>query len=281
MSTDQPPQGQRFSHLYIERGDPTQDSQRMRRRIAVAIRDNGVFEHLDKKVEHELGVHVPAHGLWVKFLAECDLRDVLDLVTVAFNYLVGLYRIGGVQQEAPGRWLAEIERIFAEENVHYRVDGQGGVHFHFDEEFARNRAATVAVLQAARYANSLHAFEEGMAALRSVPPNGKGAIRGVFAAAEGIFRLILPNMPRLGAAELDGLAPLLQRAQPNGYTARRASAKMLNSLKDWADAAHFYRHEQGTPDEIAQPPLRLAVYIVSAGASHLRWLAELDAGTES
>jgi hypothetical protein len=50
---------------------------------------------------------------------------------------------------------------------------------------------------------------------------------------------------------------------------------MLNSLKDWVDAAHFYRHEQGA-EEVTRPPLRLAVYIVSSGASHVRWLAELD-----
>jgi hypothetical protein len=29
---------------------------------------------------------------------------------------------------------------------------------------------------------------------------------------------------------------------------------MLASLKDWVDAAHFYRHEEGTADEVAQPP---------------------------
>jgi hypothetical protein len=31
------------------------------------------------------------------------------------------------------------------------------------------------------------------------------------------------------------------------------------------------------PDKIAQPPLHLAIYLVSTGAAHLRWLAELDA----
>ena len=31
-----------------------------------------------------------------------------------------------------------------------------------------------------------------------------------------------------------------------------------------------------TYGSLAQPPLPLAVYLVSAGAAHLRWLAELD-----
>lgn len=279
MSQDQPPQGQRFSHLYLDRREPTQDSARMRRRIAASIR-SGTFDNLGPLAEQELGVDIPWHGShrdWVSFLAKCDLRDALDLVTITFRYLFALQHIGGVHKDAPARWLSEIGRILAEENVHYRVDDQGGIHFHFDEEFARNRASTIGVLQAARYANSLHAFEEGMAMLAGVPPNGKGAIRAVFAATEAVFKLILPAAPRLGAAELGGLEPVLQRLYPSGNTARRSSLKMLSSFKDWVDAAHFYRHEQGAPDEVAQPPLNLAVYLVSSGASHLRWLAELDA----
>jgi hypothetical protein len=54
---------------------------------------------------------------------------------------------------------------------------------------------------------------------------------------------------------------------------------MLQSLRGWIDAAHGYRHEEGKPDTVAQPPLTLAVYLVSTGAAHLPWLAELDAAT--
>jgi len=50
---------------------------------------------------------------------------------------------------------------------------------------------------------------------------------------------------------------------------------MLASFKDWVDAAHFYRHEEGS-EEPAQPPLQLAIYIVATGTAHLRWLAVLD-----
>lgn len=160
------------------------------------------------------------------------------------------------------------------------MDEQGGVHFRPDKEFAHNRAAAVAALQSSRYANALDAFERGMAALASVPPDGKGAVRYVFGAVETLFRLMVPRAPRLGATELDGLAPLLQHKYTADETARRASAKMLSSLKDWVDAAHLYRHEQGA-EEVAQPPLEIAVYIVSTGASHLRWLAELDASLQA
>jgi hypothetical protein len=284
MSPDDPPSGARFSHVYLDRGEPRQDSARMRRRITALIRACGSdLDELGQAVEREQGVEVLYMGYeghnWKAFLSACDLRDVLDLVTVAYRHLQGKLRTGIRDAALPRRWLEEIGRIFAEENVHYRVDDRGGVHFHFDEEFARNRAAAVAVLQAARFANALDAFENGMAALAQAPPDGKRGIRGVFAAVEAIFRLILPNAPRLGAVELNGLAALLQRLYAQDDTAQRSAGKMLGGLKDWVDAAHFYRHEEGA-EEVAQPPLKLAVYIVSTGASHLRWLAEVDASLQ-
>jgi hypothetical protein len=223
-----------------------------------------------RHVRRELGIDVAYHVYWPDFVEKMQLRDVLDLVTIAFRQL----RAANCSSE---NWLRNIQRIFQEENVAYRVDALGGVHFYVDEEFARNRADAIAALGPARYANALHAFEGDMTELRQIPPNGKGAIRGVFGAAEAVFKLILPNMPRLGAAELDGLAPLLQQVYHDDDTARRSAVKMLSSPKDWVDAAHFFRQEQGMADEVAQPPLGLAVHIFCAGAAHLRWLAELDA----
>jgi hypothetical protein len=44
---------------------------------------------------------------------------------------------------------------------------------------------------------------------------------------------------------------------------------------DWIDAAQFYRHEAGQ-EAPTQPPLMLAVQMVSVGASFMRWLGELD-----
>jgi len=45
---------------------------------------------------------------------------------------------------------------------------------------------------------------------------------------------------------------------------------------DWIEAAHFYRHEPGM-EEPAQPPLELAIELVSVGAAFIRRLAGLDA----
>ena len=51
--------------------------------------------------------------------------------------------------------------------------------------------------------------------------------------------------------------------------------KQLNSLREWIDAAHFYRHEPGT-EEPAQPPIEIAIELVSQGAAWLRWLVTMD-----
>jgi hypothetical protein len=88
MIPDDPPQGQRFSQVYIERGEPTGDSARMRHRIGSAISHYRPLEDgLGDAVQRRVGIPVPYPTNWQKFLKESDLRDVLDLVTVAYNLL--------------------------------------------------------------------------------------------------------------------------------------------------------------------------------------------------
>jgi hypothetical protein len=79
---------------------------------------------------------------------------LFDVVTLGYVFLRHKERF-----IRASRWLQEAGRIFAEENVHYSVDDKGGVHFRFDEEFARGNVATIAALQTPRYANARAAFE--------------------------------------------------------------------------------------------------------------------------
>jgi hypothetical protein len=279
MVDEPPPTGQRFSQVYIQRGEPTQDSKRMRRRLAATIKSDR-FNPLSLRdfpalVPQKLGVEVqmiPPYGApdWVAFCRDCELKDLLDFVTLAYGYF---------GSSTATRWCQEVRRIFEEENVHYTVDDRGGVHFKIDAEFEHNRAATIACLQDARYRNALNEFEGAMAALAKAPPDGKLAIRATFGAAEGLFRLMFPNSPRLTAQEAQRLEPLIQGLHAADGVARGARSKLLNSFKDWIDAAHFYRHEAGHEEPI-QPPLTLAVQMVSVGASFIRWLGELDGSTQ-
>ena len=269
--TSKPPGGQRFSHVYIDRGEPTGDSPRMRHRLMSEVLEmpKHLRDSLVGMVGKELGV---PWSTWGSFFKEAETRDVLDFVTLAYRCIRQAPNTG---RWTPATWVNSCRRIFTEENLHYCFDDSGGAHFRYDQEFDRNCAATIAALENGRYANALQAFNATMADLAEAPPNGKLAIRAVFSAVECVFRLILPKAPRLAAAELEGLTPIIQQLYERDETAKRSAAKMLNSLKDWVDAAHFYRHEGGS-EEPAKPPLRFAVYIVSCGASHLRWLAEID-----
>ena len=87
-----------------------------------------------------------------------------------------------------------------------------------------------------------------MASLSEAPPDGKGAIRSIFAAIEGLFRLMYPNSPRLTVGKSDKVMLVLQASYKDDKPALGAASKMLGGFKDWVDAAHFYRHEPGSEE---------------------------------
>ena len=178
MSEGHAPKGQRFSHVYLDRGKPTADSARMRHRLASLMMRMDELNNFGSIAIDELGVNIAYVGSyegrgyyhWRSFVEGCELRDVLDIISLAWRYLMT-----DSDTRTANRWLAGVKRIFVEENICYVLDEQGGVHFAVDSEFEANRAATIGVLRAPRYANALSEFEAGFAAL---PDNAKGAVRG-------------------------------------------------------------------------------------------------------
>jgi hypothetical protein len=268
----QVPEGKRFTHVYLERGEPAGDSPRMRVRLRSLVQSIRPIFEAGGSITSELGIEF--HD-WRDFFNTARLRDILDFITIAYcdlsqNRIPSFYR---------DQWLDGVQRIFLEENVHYRVDRRGGVHFQSDQEFTQAATAAISALQRQRYANSLDAFNRSLAALAEAPPDGKGAIRATFTAIEGLFILMFPEVKRVAAGETSRLRPRIEQVYNGDRRAQETSCKMLQSFGDWIDAAHGYRHEEGKPDTVAQPPLTLAVYLISTGAAHLRWLAELDATT--
>ncbi len=69
--------------------------------------------------------------------------------------------------------------------------------------------------------------------------------------------------------------PLVQKLYGADAVALRAANKQVASFKDWVDASHNYRHEQGS-EEPVQPPIDLAILAISNGTSFLRWLIAID-----
>lgn len=53
----------------------------------------------------------------------------------------------------------------------------------------------------------------------------------------------------------------------------------IEEFKKWITSANNYRHGQAT-ETIDEPPLTLAILIISTGVAYLRWLAELDSLTQ-
>jgi hypothetical protein len=159
----------------------------MRRRVAAVIDalPDVCRSDLHAKAQEELGIDLPWRA-WPKFCANCDLRDLLDLVTITYT-VIQLWENRVIPYGGSTEFVKKIARLFSEEGVCYRVDEYGGVHFQTDKEFSTNKAATVAVLGTARYANVLNSFEQAFQAFSIVPPDGKSAIRLTFAAIEGFL----------------------------------------------------------------------------------------------
>jgi hypothetical protein len=266
----------RFSQLYIDKPSPLPDSERARRRLgklAETVTIQSTTKALSEYLEQELGitVSIPYQHYWARFYEKCNIRDALDSITLTYRFLEKKGISAGAR-----RWRQEARRIFAEEHLAFAIDDDGIVHPAVDSEFQRNRLATVAGLQQARYSNSLAAFERVSDELAGVPPNGKDAWRAVFTAVEGLFRLMFQSAPQLNAAAVEANLPnLIQQLHSADPVALRAANKQIASFKDWVDSSHNYRHEPGS-EEPVQPPIDLAILAISGGAAFLRWLVTLD-----
>lgn len=270
------PEGSLYRRIYLPKESPRADSKRMRNRLASLVEKLWTFDQrreLGNLIDYELGLRISrsSHGyvFFTTFFQEADIVDALSAVTVCFNFARQ-----GVSKQA--EWLREVRRIFTEENVRYRVDDKGGVHPLVDTMFELLEVAAVKDLGLPRYANALAAFKAYQAAMDKPPTDGKAAIRGVFEAAEIVFKLAFPRAPRLARDLLEqNLGPALNARYARTSEAQRSSQQVLKAMGQWVDAAHHYRHGQGS-EEPTQPPFELAIQLVSAGTSYVRWLIEFD-----
>ena len=269
--------GERFSGLYLQPGDPTQDSGRARHRVGALFRETVFNNHtapLAVFVGRELGVAVTGDGRysshWHQFIRECSSRDFFDVVTLVYRYL-----FWQVSDGTANWWRDAVRQIFAEERLAYEIDDVGGVHPAVDREFQRNRASAIGALQSHRYQNVRDLFESASNNLSADPPNYKQAWRATFSAVEGLFGLMFPYV-RLTADEIERcLRPIVERAYEGDATAQKTAQRMLAGFREWVEASHNYRHQPGA-EECAQPPADVTVLAISQGASLLRWLAGLD-----
>jgi hypothetical protein len=275
------PQGQRFSLVYLRRDEQLEDSDRMRRRLAATIEayDRGGFnEYLLKTLGLEYR-YLSGMGAWMQYFVSLSLRDVLDSVTIFYQYILDLagsddrYDRQHAIRVHP-TWVPDVRRIFEEERVRYSVDDRAGVHLRVDEQFEVTRAATMQGMGDPRYAAALASLEAGYKALDTTPPDGREAIRDVFGSAENVFKQTFGAQRLAGHLIDQHLRPAVAALHWN-QEALEAGDVMCDALKNWTTAAHKYRHEIGRP-EPHQPPLDLAVLMVSQGTAFVRWLVVVD-----
>lgn len=274
--------GVRFSQNYLLRSDLMPDSQRMRRRIGTLVGSQNIGRFGDI-LASELGIRLDPRlnnyaSLWPEASVKLELRDFLDLITIRFQNLTNEHYDpdGLAKRKMKIHFLAEARRIFREEQVGYRIDDQGGVHFLVDAAFEISRVSVISGLGTARYTTPRSLFEAAMACLDCSPPDPKGAIRNTFFALEGLFRLMYPTAHQLSGGEVvKHLKPTVDELYKDQKPAIYVAQKQIASFREWIDAAHFYRHEPGT-EEPTQPPMEIALELIGQGAAWLRWLVVID-----
>jgi hypothetical protein len=267
--SDDTPQGRLFSDLYIEKGPPLKDSKRARERLLARFQELATYKkpseiavaiHRLRGVPIEVTGFTEAHYRFDKFFREAALTDVLDGITIVALTLDARDR---------ERWINTVRYIFETENLRYRVDDRGGVHFNPDEAFERVRVSAIGALQPKRYGNSAAEVDRAYKALDERPMNGKGAVRSIFEAAEIIFRLLVTNTKcqRLGTDEIDNfLAPILAKFYAADEPGKLSASLLAKSFKQWVASAHFQRHGQPV-EEPYQPPPEIALTLISQGTA--------------
>ena len=274
MKIDGASVGQLFSRVYLDKGTPTQDSKRFRRRLTHFVIGNAsVASYAVDEISQETGVkiwHANGRYNWEDFFEKIELRDLLDSITLLYSGMKKSYSPG----ETPNEFREFVRRSLREENLAYRIDDGCGVHFYADQEFEASRVSTIAGLFGTRYRGAREAFDSAQAALAGASPDTLAAVRSTFDAVENVFKLMF-DVPRIGASEVNSkLKPKL--AAMGDERNINASKLMASSLAEWVNAGHQYRHAPNVPDP-SPPPLTLALLMISSGAGFLRWLVELDA----
>jgi len=282
--THEVPEGQYFGRLYPQSPELQNDSRTMRRRLSGHFADYTVdADALERQALRELGVELINSSMfginWDHFAQLASIAELLGMVTLIARQLQRVDAVGMPAGE-PSQvqsWCNLVSGVFEQERMNYRVDERGGVHPLTDAAFVATTTAVIESLQGPRYRNALRNFEDAARELNSLPQDGKAAIRHVFAAIEGLFKLMFGDRPAQLTAKTieEHLRPTVAEAYGGGGEAARAAGQIVTGMKAWVDAAHNYRHEPGSED-VAQPPIELALGLVTQGAAYLRWLGTLD-----
>lgn len=272
--------GQRFSQLYLDKGRPVKDSERMRNRISAYYVQN-LYKFNDEiaaLIKTKTGAVVPCNFGVQEFFMKNEIRDVLDSITVIYKYCAENNNL-----LIANEWKNFVSNVFKEGNVEYRLDEECGVHFFIDEEFERNKSAVIACLSESNQQAVLEAFKKSYSFLDEKIPDTASSIKLIFEAIEILYKHIVnaTGKDRLNSSGVrDKLKPLLLETLKDNSVAQTACGHMLDSLSDWIEAGHMYRHGQKNKEPLP-PPLDFAVLYISQGAGYIRYLLPLAITNEN
>jgi hypothetical protein len=266
MATDHP----LFLYRYMERAAPRGDSPRFRVRISAAFpKSKQVQSDVYDSLRAEAGITPPSGQwgvLWEQFFTKNPMDEVLTAITITFRQL-RRYPIAPV-------FLSAVERALADENMGFRIDEQGVIHYAVDEVFEGMRAATLDALNAPVLAVSRNAYEASFQYLDRHPPDTKAAVRAMFEAVEVVAKQLNPAARNLHENLCRNQLKDQYLAVAGGDAVeRRVWEGMFEGMARWVNAMHEYRH--GQVDNLAPPTEDFAVYVLSSGSAYLRLIAGL------
>lgn len=278
---DGPIDGEYFSRNYLQTETPFADDQRARHRLGAYLSEyfSGEGYKVGKFIEQELGIQCLSNGpggyylAWGELLRKLKTSDLLDVLTAVIRFQPKKTR-----REGPANVTSDLlgftSRVFLEQNLAYKIDSSGGIHPIIDTTFSimsfnliRNLSANG--LEAAR--EHVTRAERNLLAGEFDP---RGAIRSTFDAAENLFKVIFPRATQLNAQAIrEKLGPYLVDVTFRSKLEHQAAEKLVSSLVDWTEAAHFYRHASGGT-EPEQPSDEFAIAFVSQGFAFVRWIGD-------
>ena len=264
MTTDHP----LFLYRYLERAAPRGDSPRFRVRLSAAYPDiDAVRSKVHTSLRAEAGITPPSSqwGVsWEQFFTKSPMEEVLTAVTVIFQHLRGY--------QAAASYLSAVERALAEENIGFRIDALGVIHYAVDEVFEGQRAALLAVLNAPLLAAARRAYESVYRHMGTQPPDTLSAARAMFDSVEIVARQLCPAHKNLHVGLCRGeLRELCINALGGDAIEQKVWTGMFAGLVEWVAAMHTIRH--GQPFNTSPLTEEFAVFAISSGSSYLRLLA--------
>jgi hypothetical protein len=278
-----------FSLNYLRPSAPLNDSSRFRVKISQAFGDIAEDYTFEIKAHFALDVGVSINGSTIyeikSWFLTASIADVLDCITSTWTFFVKRRNVDIGRRSYPGEMVAEkwhsfVSAAFSTESMGYQLDERCGVHYFVDSEFEGARAAAVSGLGAPRYTNVAHSLEKAYAFLDGPVVDTKSAARSAFEAIEILAKLMVSEAQNLNGRMIETrLEPLVLSGCIDDAHKNMASA-IMKSLKEFVNGVHYYRHGQGE-ESVIEPPMDIAVYILSQVSNAIRLLIPVDQRLQS